>query len=442
MSFLHQKSCECVKSELDLFSIPPTQTSIESGKWIQYNPISTLTDDAPIEFVVPGNGDEYVDLSQSIINITAKVVTEAGGALAEADDDKVAPVNNWLHSLFNQVDLSMNQKLVTPQNNTYAYRSYIETLLNYGYDARKSHLSCGLWSADEAGHMESIKNNDQDGIEERRSYIIRSRECELAGSLHLDICNQSKYLLNGVELRFKFNRSKDTFSMMSDGTVFKVQIKEAKLWLRKCKISPTVLLAHNSALQTATAKYPITRVDVKSFTLPAGIRSKTLDNVFLGQVPKRVIVGMVTNAAYNGDYKKNPFNFQHFKTNYFAMYVDGEQVPAKALQPKYGADANLGKYIMAYHSLFSGTGIHFKDSGVLVGRKDYDDGYCLMAFDLTPDLSASDTTHWNLVRNASVRMEVGFDEALTQTVNFMVYAEFDNVIEIDRHRNVSVDFGG
>ena len=442
MSFLHQKSCECVKTELDLFSLPPTQTSIENGKWVQYKPISTLTDDSPIEFVVPGNGDEYTDLSQTMIHVTASIVKSTGVAITDdAEDKKVGPINNWLHSLFSQVDMSMNQKLVTPQNNTYAYRAYIETALNYGYDARRSHLSCGVWSADLTGQMDDCQEANE-GLKERRLLTSKSQECEMLGHLHLDMCNQSKYLINGVELRFKFIRTKDKFSIMAFENEYKVRIHDVNLWVRRCKVSPTVLLAHNSAIQSATVKYPITRVDVKTFTLPSGIRNKTLDNVFLGQVPKRIIVGMVTNAAYNGDYKKNPYNFQHFKTNFFSIYVDGEQIPAKPLQPKYEGADNKGKYVMAYHSLFSGSGIHFRDSGILISRKDYDAGYCLMAFDLTPDLSASDSTHWNLVRNGSVRIELGFDDALAETVNFLVYAEFDNVIEIDRHRNVNVDFGG
>lgn len=389
---------------------------------------------------MPGNGDEYTDLSQTMIQVTASIVKSTGAAVNDdAEADGIGPINNWLQSLFSQVDMSMNQKLITPQNNTYAYRSYIETVLNYGYDARKSHLSCGLWSGDDAGHMDNCLD-ENDGLKARRKMTNKSREIDLLGHLHLDMCNQNKFLLNGVELRFKFIRTKDTFSIMANAGVFKVHLTEANLWVRRCKVSPTVLLAHNRALQTATAKYPITRVEVKTFTLPAGIRNKTLDNVFLGQVPKRIIIGMVTNAAYNGDFKKNPYNFQHFKTNFFSLYVDGEQVPSKPLQPHYEADK--GKYVMAYHSLFSGSGIQFSNSGLLINRDDYDDGYCLMAFDLTPDLSASDTTHWNLVRNGSVRMELGFDEALTETVNCLVYAEFDNVIEIDRHRNVNVDFGG
>jgi len=36
MFFLHTPSSECIKSKLDLFSLPLTQTSIESSQWIYY----------------------------------------------------------------------------------------------------------------------------------------------------------------------------------------------------------------------------------------------------------------------------------------------------------------------------------------------------------------------------------------------------------------------
>lgn len=81
MAFLHHQSCECVKSELDLFSLPATQTSIGSGKWVQYKPIFSLTDDSPIEFVVPGHGDEYLDLANTTINIKARILKPDGTKL-------------------------------------------------------------------------------------------------------------------------------------------------------------------------------------------------------------------------------------------------------------------------------------------------------------------------------------------------------------------------
>lgn len=55
MAFIHEGSCECAKSELDLFSVPPTQTSIESATFVEYHPISSLSDGAPIEFEVGSN---------------------------------------------------------------------------------------------------------------------------------------------------------------------------------------------------------------------------------------------------------------------------------------------------------------------------------------------------------------------------------------------------
>ena len=55
-------------------------------------------------------------------------------------DVRVAPVNNFLHSMFIQVDVFFNQKLVTPTNSAYPYRAYTETLLNYRPDAKQSHL--------------------------------------------------------------------------------------------------------------------------------------------------------------------------------------------------------------------------------------------------------------------------------------------------------------
>ena len=35
MAFVHRQSCEGVKSELGLFAVPPTQTSIEDGRWVE-----------------------------------------------------------------------------------------------------------------------------------------------------------------------------------------------------------------------------------------------------------------------------------------------------------------------------------------------------------------------------------------------------------------------
>ena len=434
MAFLHTHSCECIKSELDLFSMPPTQTTIESSHWIHYKPIASLTRNSPIEFHVPGNNDEYIDLAHTMLKVTVSLVADNDIPQERQEEaGRSGPVNNFMHSIFSQVDVSLNQKLVSPTGNNYAYRAYIETLLNYGDQAKKTHLSTVLWAEDTPGHMDNI-NQANTGLIARRN-MMNNRTIDMMGHLHVDIFNQEKLLINGVEIRVRLTHSKDGFAIMDSTGLFNVDIKEATLLIRRVRISPSVLITHANMLAKTTAKYNITRVDVKTVALYSGIQADSLDNIILGQLPKRIIVGFVPHRAYNGNRNHNPFNFKHFNLTYLSLYIDGVQVPSKPLQPNYATNS----YVDCYQTLFSGTGIHFLNQGNSITRSDYANGYCLYAFDLTPDLSANDDSHFNLVKHGAVRLEVRFAEALTETVNCILYTEYDMVLEIDQSRQVMIE---
>ena len=153
MAYVHPYSKRCEKSEVDLFSIPPTQLSLEKGRWIEYRPLSSVqNNDSAITFVIAGT-DEYLDLSKTILVVEGKVVAGTGGDLSTGQAS-IAPVNNFLHSLFRQVDVYFNGKQVTPAMGTYAYRSYLETLLNYDVSAKESQLSSAMYYKDTAGKMD------------------------------------------------------------------------------------------------------------------------------------------------------------------------------------------------------------------------------------------------------------------------------------------------
>jgi hypothetical protein len=119
MAFIHEGSCECAKSKLDLFSVPSTQVSVDSGMFVEYHPISSLTDGAPIEFEVSSSGDDCIDFANSYLYMRAKI-TRANGNNLE-NDDTVCPVNNFLHSLFSQVYISLNGTQMTNSTNAYPY---------------------------------------------------------------------------------------------------------------------------------------------------------------------------------------------------------------------------------------------------------------------------------------------------------------------------------
>jgi len=189
-------------------------------------------------------------------------------------------------------------------------------------------------------------------------------------------------------------------------------------------------------LSKTTAKYSLTRVEVKTFTIHADLVGESLDNVIFGQLPKRIIVGFVDNKAFNGDRKVNLFNFKNYDINFFSLYADGMQIPSRPLQLNFSRDEPL--YVEDYHTLFSGTGNHFLNEDNFISRDDYSKGFYLFAFDLTSDLFANCTGHWNLVKYGSLRLEVRSEKSLTTIINCIVYAEFDNVLKIDFSRQVIV----
>jgi len=437
MAFAHDMSCECTKSELDLFSVPPTQTSMEHGSWVEYHPLTTVTDGSFIEFDVSGSEDDYVDFANTMLHVKAKVTH--GNYTDLAADSVVGPVNLFLHSLFSQVDISLNSTLITSSTNTYPYRAMIETLLSYGMDAKTSQLTSALYYKDTAGNMDSVDFEDENavnkGLAARRRMARKSRVIDMMGRLHADIFFQNRYMLNEMGVKIKLIRSKDTFCLMGDAN-YKIKITHVSLFVRKVKVMPSVFLAHAKAMERETAKYPIRRVVCKSFIIPQNYLDMNHKKLFSGQLPTRIVIGLVDNRAFNGSRDRNPFNFAHFNLHEIGLYLDGQQQHAlRPTQPNFAT----GEYIRAYNTIFAGTGKLSADEGLFITRDEYANGYSLYAFDLTADLGEDD--HFSLVRQGSVRLALKFSQALEATVTVITYAEFENVIEIDRNRNVVFDFG-
>lgn len=92
----------------------------------------------------------------------------------------------------------------------------------------------------------------------------------------------------------------------------------------------------------------------------------------------------------------------------------------------------------AYLNLFANTGKLFHDEGNNITLDAFAEGYTLFCFDLTPNLT--DDQQLGLVRKGDLRLEMHFAKPLPETINIVCYAEFDNIIEVDKTRNVLCDF--
>ena len=405
-TLVHPSSAESTTSQLDLFSVPPSQTSLEEGSFTKYHPVSVLTSTGPIEFTISAENSNYIDLANSFLYVHASVTTATGADLAK--NVEIAPECNFLHTLWTQVDVYLNVSLVTQSNNNYPYRAYIENLLSFGQDAKHSQLSALLWHRNTSEHFDT-RGATNLGYTKRKALAAESKEMDMMGKLHLDLFFQNRYLLNGVEVRLRLIRSNDLFCLHGNANQAdnKVSLKEVTLFVRKVKPNPAVQLAHVKALQHGTAKYPLRRVEVKSFTVPTGNRSITKENLFLGQLPTRMVVGVVDNDAYNGVITKSPFNFKHNSINFMTIYRDGVQIPSKPLQPDFTND----RFVRSYVRLFTQTGQYYRDTGNAISREQYKDGCALFAFDLTPQMDSSEVG-FELIKHGNIRIEIHFAIAM------------------------------
>ena len=158
--------------------------------------------------------------------VEAQIVNTDGSNL-DPDTD-VGPVNLWMHSLFSDVNVSLNEKLVSPPSSMYPYRAYIETLLSYRPAAKESQLTSVMWYKDTPGQQDK-RTKDNKGFTSRKELTALCKSVQMMGKLHLDLFCQDKYLLNHVDLKIKLRRSRDAFALVADAANYEIKINEMTL---------------------------------------------------------------------------------------------------------------------------------------------------------------------------------------------------------------------
>ncbi len=423
----------CSKNEIEFFQPRQIQTVMQQGKFVDVHPTSTVSaSDAPIEFLVNGSADDYIDLNQTMLVVRCSVTKDDGSSLGATKT--IAPVNNFMHSLFSDVSIVLGDKQVEGGNFMYPYRAYLHNLLTYGSSTKKGLLRAAGWVKDVASA--TMHEKDDDAWKARAGWIVAKGEIEFAGSLCLDTLVQSKYLLNNMSIKIKLNRAKPDFYFMKDvpAETVKLTITSAILYIRRVQMTPSVILQDEEMLLHRNALYPIQHTELTTYTINTGSLSHNKESLFRGKIPKFIIVGMVTNAAFNGSYATNPFNFQDFDLGFMALYKDGESVPSRPYTPNFKKKLCSREYVALHQALE----LYNVDESRNITLEDFMNGFTLMAFNLSPDMEISGPAQ--TLRDGNLRLEMRFTAQLPATINVVALAVFDSQIEISKNRDVMLDF--
>ena len=413
---------------LCIFDKPGTQTDILKSTTVDYYPLSSLGSGGPIEFHIPGNADDYVDGNDILIYVKLRVIKADGSALIDAD--KTALANLPIASLFQDVTLTLGEKQIEGGHMCYPYRGYFNTVMQFQPHAQFSHLQAHGWYKDDWGKFDDENNS---GFKARKNLIVDGKECELMGPLYLDFFNQDRYLLSQTDIRIKLTPSKPEFALNAFGaaTNFKIHFTDVILYVSRAELNPSVINGHARGLQRQNAIYPITHNDLVTFTIPKGQQSHTKDRLFPDQAPKCLMIAMIENDAFNGNIKKNPFNFQHFDLNKIALYRDGVSIPGRPFTP----DFDNGQFVRSYMNTIRTLGYYNTDDSNGLTMNMFANGYTIYAYDLTPEKDITATYSQGIV-SKNLRLELFFKTPLPKTINVLLFATYNSLVEVTKLRDV------
>ena len=75
-----------------------------------------------------------------------------------------------------------------------------------------------FYSTVSGGKLNLAGEIDDKGLKKRMDAIKLSRTLNMVGRIHADLFTQEKFLINGVDMRLRFVRSKDAFALIAKPT--------------------------------------------------------------------------------------------------------------------------------------------------------------------------------------------------------------------------------
>ena len=147
----------------------------------------------------------------------------------------VSPINFLHQTMWRQIDVHVQQKLIRSSSTNHAYKSIIDTLLFSPLGGHHSKLQSQLFYKDTAGTHNNTNITTtplNQGLIYRRVLTENSKEFDMEGPLLCDLFQIKKYILNGVELKIKLWQQENSFCLMWPDSSKKYKIKIVETILR------------------------------------------------------------------------------------------------------------------------------------------------------------------------------------------------------------------
>lgn len=308
----------------------PTDQRYVSYEFHKMNPTNALSEHSDIKFRFPAfTGPSYYILKDIYCDVSVSLLTKDGDKIPEGKD--VSVVNNTGHSLFNKVDLKLENESINRQCDSYHYKAYIKNLLSYSTMTKTTTIGLGSDNFyHDTPNMFDKMDDSQAGYQARRrafaevktsgtalnpvkQIIYYGDDVRYVFKLHHDLTTCDLPLINGVNVYIDLGMNKQSFVCKTKETGdvgYQLKIKEIFLYVPVAVVASSL---NDSICRTLESKPIImhyTKATISTHEIPLNSLTYTSDLLsFKVQMPSKIIIGFVLTEAVNGSYQKNGFKF-------------------------------------------------------------------------------------------------------------------------------------
>lgn len=415
MQMLDDSSDEFIASNFTFGTVPLTNVSVQSSNIVEY-PCAT-TDRSPYEFHI-NTGSAFLDLSQCYLKTTFRIFKKENGIdvpITETDD--VSFINGFGSTFIQDLKVSLNGKMMYSSNGLYAYQSHFRRVLGLEVTRNRGALECEGFFEDDDSQGNIVGHN------KRKKFFANGGSFETMTTLDADIFRQGKVLINNINLDISITPHKNLFMLMTSGnTEYTFKVDDCRIFVKQLHAPDPVNFEIQNSLEYNPAKYYYHHVIARNVFISPG-RYEISCPLFNDFLPRRVFAALVDAKSFNGHLKLSPFEFKPYDVESISICTNGNRWP----QAPYSLDWKKNYFSRALREMAAAT-----DNKTLITTETFPVNSCIYGFDLRND---SDDHTMEPLKYGSTTISVKFTEPCPEHgLQLIVYAEFDNLLTIDKNR--------
>uniref|UniRef100_A0A914IHJ1 Uncharacterized protein n=1 Tax=Globodera rostochiensis TaxID=31243 RepID=A0A914IHJ1_GLORO len=391
--------------------------------------------DTPYHFKLHSS-QNFIDLSKCYLLTEFRIRKEdTNGQLVnlEATDLNVAPIQMIGQTFIRNIRMSINGREIFNTNSLMAYKTYFSHELSYSTTAKESHLNAAGYYRDSGATCEAGS-----GCAARRDLFALSKTAQFIAKIDADLFNQPLYLINFCELDVEILPNDNDFVLIAtpnpNAVRYRFEVTGLKMYVKKVSLMDGLALDIARKLELKPARYAVRKTMMKSMFISQG-RFEFTSNIFMDQIPRRIILGLVANGDYVGTQERSPFNFQPFYVREISIIANGRSYP----QAPYDLDYPNGKYVRPFNDMNEAVGFTNTTDSNGITFEQYGKTHCIYVFNMTS--SGDDQAGlFDLIKNGTTAVSVKFSQAVpVGGIMLVVMGECDALVMLDRNRSISTD---